>query len=35
MTTTTKPTTHTLAVPGAVLTYDVRAGGPAARRSCS
>lgn len=30
MTTMTEPTTHTLAVPGAVLTYDVRRGGSGA-----
>jgi pimeloyl-ACP methyl ester carboxylesterase len=28
MTTMTRPTTHTLDVPGAVLTYDVRSNGP-------
>ena len=27
MTTMTQPTTHTLEVPGAVLTYDIREGG--------
>ncbi len=33
-TTMTEPTTHTLDVPGAVLTYDVRRGRLPPRRRC-
>ena len=34
MTTMTEPTTHTLDVPGAVLTYDVRNGRLRLPRPC-
>ena len=35
MTTMTEPTTHTLDVPGATLTYDVRPGPTPLPRCCS